>query len=329
MKGLLIVLMLFILTACDETSEKSIPLVVYDADDDYMQEFAHQIDLAGQESFSVELYDSQNSQVIQNEIIESIFDDDPPLIIINMVDRVGAYSIIEKAKLRDIPLIFINREPLQSDLNRYEKAYYIGADAHQSAEMQADLIMEHFDNLAPLQRVKSAILMGQQGHQDAEIRTRHVIDTLESRNFPIDLLDIRVANFSQNQAYEETLKLFDDYGDDIELIISNNDAMAIGAIEAMIELEKMPPLNIEAPLDIENDPWIPVVGIDALPVAYEYLRSNHYYGTVLQDTVTMAHAISQLTSLLIENDSLENYEYTIENNHYIWIDYQPFEMKNE
>ncbi len=329
MKSLFIVLILFTLFACDENIEATIPLVVYDANDDYMQEFARQIDLAGQDNFTVELFDSQNSQVIQNEIIEAIFDEAPPLIIINMVDRVGAYSIIEKAKLRDIPLIFINREPLQSDLNRYEKAYYIGADAHQSAEMQADLIMEHFHDLAPGERVKSAILMGQQGHQDAEIRTRHVIDTLEARDFPIDLLDIRVANFSQHQAYEETLKLFDDYGDDIELIISNNDAMAIGAIEAMIELDRMPPLNIEAPIDIENDPWIPIVGVDALPASHEYLKSNHYYGTVLQDTVTMAHAVSQLASMLMNEASLESYEYPIENNHYIWIDYQPFNMKNE
>ncbi len=328
MKILLLLVIVFITTACSSSQSEHIPLVVYDAQDEYIQDFAHQINDNAGEQFSVDLYDSQNSQVKQNSIVDEVLDEDPKAIIINMVDRVGAYPIIERAKEKDIPLLFINREPLKRDLKRYDKAFYIGSDAHQSAQMQADMIMEHFQNLADGETVKTAILMGQQGHQDAEIRTSHIVEILESSAFPLQLVDIKVANFSQSDAYEQTLSLIDEH-ETIDLIISNNDAMAIGAIDALIELENMPPYVEGESIDIEQDPWLPVIGVDGLPISHDYLKSNHYYGTVLQDSSTMAHAISEMVNLFIEGDALSTYSYEVSDDHYIWIDYQEFCIENE
>jgi len=176
--------------------------------------------------------------------------------------------------------------------------------------------------------VKTAILMGQQGHQDAEIRTSHVIEVLENSAFPLQLVDIKVANFSQSDAYEQTLSMIDEH-ETIELIISNNDAMAIGAIDALIELGKMSPYVEDETIDIEQDPWLPVIGVDALPISHQYLKSNHYYGTVLQDSSTMANAISEMVSLFIEGKSLNTYSYEVTDGHYVWIDYQEFCIENE
>lgn len=50
-----------------------------------------------------------------------------------MVDRSAASYVINKAMDADIPVIFFNREPVEEDMKRWEKLYYVGEDAKESA----------------------------------------------------------------------------------------------------------------------------------------------------------------------------------------------------
>ena len=50
-------------------------------------------------------------------------------LCVNIVDRFAASVVIDKAMAADVPVIFFNREPVEEDMNRWEKLYYVGADA--------------------------------------------------------------------------------------------------------------------------------------------------------------------------------------------------------
>ena len=52
--------------------------------------------------------------------------------------------IIDKAKAANIPVIFFNREPVEEDMERWNKLYYVGAQAEQSGEMQANIIINAY-----------------------------------------------------------------------------------------------------------------------------------------------------------------------------------------
>ena len=61
-----------------------------------------------------------------------------------MVDRSAASGVIDKAMEADIPIVFFNREPVSEDMNRWEKLYYVGADAKESAVLEGQILVDAY-----------------------------------------------------------------------------------------------------------------------------------------------------------------------------------------
>lgn len=333
---ILLVGLIILLSGCVKTTP-IIPLIIYDESDPYMYEFGQFIVNKAPNDFQIKTYDSQNSQLIQNDYIEDVFKDSPKVVIINPVDRLGAYTIIEKAKSENIPVIFINREPLREDLYIWENAYYVGAPAAHSAVLQSEIIMDLFGNPTDLNSVDKnndniiqlIVLKGEQGHQDAETRTDVVIEELEKHGYTLDIISVEICNWNEDLAYDTMNRLIPLYQDQIELVISNNDAMAIGAIMSMIEHEMFIDLDNNGFIDHDSDTWIPVVGIDGIADAVDLIKSGYLFGTVLNDSESMAEAIIELATAIINGDDVHNLSFELVNNKYIWVDYQKYILEEE
>ena len=333
---LLLTVLLILMTGC-KGENNTVPFILYDEKDLFMREFEIAINNLDQGDISIEIYDSKNSQINQNQIINTLLEDEPPLMIINPVDRLGAYTIIEKLKVNNTPIIFTNREPLEEDLFSWEDVYYVGAKAEQSAELQAELVMELFGN-DPLflnqydkngdGKIQIIILKGQEGHQDAEIRTEVVVNELERNGFILEVLEIESADFRTSVAYEVMQDLLILYRDSVEVIISNNDAMAIGAINALIEDGFFIDSDEDGVVDSKTENWLPVIGIDGIAEAIPLIENGYLYGTVLNDSATMARAIIELAEAVLSEKSLDELSFSIEEGKYIWIDYQVFTLEN-
>jgi len=325
-----IIIVLFMLNGCSSSIE-TVPLFIYDGNDAYIKEFEKKIQSVDHNDFLIKTYVSQNSQIIQNEQIDQAFKEKHPLLIVNPVDRLSVYAIIEKAKQSNTTLIFFNREPLASDLAAYDKAFYVGADATQSAELQASLIIDLFGNdpknLNQFDKnhdgiIQALILKGEQGHQDAEARTKFVIERLTVAGYQVEVLDIVIANWDRDIAYGLMDGLLDDYRESMELLISNNDAMALGAIQRMKEKLVFEDTNKNGIIDRESEPWVPVVGIDGITAAIDSIKSGYLYGTVKNDSQNMALIIIELAKWLLEEKSLVDFPYEITNGKYVWVNYQ-------
>ncbi len=313
--------------------EDRVGLASYNLNDPYIYTFAEQIEEFSQNQFRLTSRNAQNSQMLQNEQIEEMIAEGVNLLIINPVDRLGSYPIIRQLKNRNIPVIFFNREPLLEDLMLWDKAFYVGARAEQSGQLQAALVMELFgDNPDALNRfdrngdnrIQAVILKGEQGHQDAEIRTAEVVRAFENRRFNLDILVTEVANWNELQAYEKMDPILNRFGREIEVILSNNDAMALGAISRLREHNWFIDTNGNGRIDAEDEGWIPVVGIDGLDRAVEQIEKGFLYGTVLNDSREQAKAIVDLARLLLEGEEPDRLDYPMEGEKYIWIDYQVF-----
>jgi methyl-galactoside transport system substrate-binding protein len=340
MKKSLIVLLLLVLTmtmsACEDSYDK-IPLILYNEIDPYILEFKGHILNEAEGKLEIESYDSQNSQLLQNEIIENVLEKNPRILIINPVDRLGAYSIIDKVKQQDIPIIFINREPLEADMDSWNKLYYIGAPAENSAAIQSEMIIDLFgdpEDLSDLDIngdgiIQLVIFKGEQGHQDAEIRTEVVIKELEDYGYRLEILAIEVCDWQRIIAYNKMNQLLTSLESEIELVISNNDAMAIGAIDAMIENDLFIDINEDGVITPGTDTWIPVVGIDGIEDAFEYIENGYLYGTVINDSKTMSEVLIELAEALINGTNLDDLSFEIIDGKYIWIDYQKYEKEED
>lgn len=313
-----------------EVKKFEVPLLIYDMQDAYMFDFEQKIQQAKDDAFILTTVDGQNSQIIQNEDIDKWINAKVPLLIINPVDRLSVYSIIEKAKKSGTKIIFFNREPLAQDMALYDSVYYVGADAAESARIQAEIIMELFGNDPQLNKfdknsdgiIQAVILKGEQGHQDAEARTKVVVETLIQAGYIVEVLDISIANFDRQTGKTAMDGLIATHGQNIEVVISNNDAMALGAIESLMEKGYFIDTDKNGKIDRDSEVWTPVVGIDGLDFAMEQIDAGYLYGTVFNDSQNMAEAIVELANLLINGEDVSNLSFTITNGKYIWISYK-------
>ncbi|MDA3809082.1 MAG: galactose ABC transporter substrate-binding protein [Spirochaetaceae bacterium] len=324
----LVFLMLF--ASCSR-GNKSAGLFIYNQDDPYVHLFTEQILHEAEDLIAIDVFDAQNSQIIQNEFIEKKIKSSTDVMIINPVDRLGAYSIIKKLKSKNIPVIFFNREPLVEDLDLWDEAYYVGAKAEQSGEIQAEMIMELFgNNPKKLNKhdkngngiIETVILKGEQGHQDAEIRTSQVVETFTENGFKLDILITEIANWNRDEAYEKMKVILEKYNSSIELIISNNDAMALGAISLMRQSGYFQDTNNNQKIDNDDKKWIPIVGIDGLDEAVEMIKSGYLYGSVLNDSLDQAKAIVELTDFIVHKKDFNQMKFPLIDGKYIWIDYK-------
>ena len=99
------------------------------------------------------------------------------VLCVNLADRTEPSEIIDAAKEKDIPIIFFNREPVEEDMRRWDKLYYVGGKAKQSGELQGELAAD-FIKVNPQAdrnndgKIQYVILEGEMGHQDAIIRRK-------------------------------------------------------------------------------------------------------------------------------------------------------------
>jgi methyl-galactoside transport system substrate-binding protein len=308
-------------------------LLVYNEKDPFIQAFASQIIAKASGRFTIDRFDAGNSQLIQNEQIEYMLSEKADLMMVNPVDRLGAYAIIRKLQAKKVPVIFFNREPLAEDLALWDKTYYVGARAEQSGQMQARVVMDLFggdpSRLNEYDKnadgvIQTIILKGEQGHQDAETRTSEVLHSFETNGFAIEVLALEVANWNRDEAYAKMGRLLANHQRRIELVLSNNDDMALGAISRMRQSDLFKDTNGNGRIDRSDKTWIPVVGIDGLAEAEESIAAGYLYGTVKNDSLGMAAAMVELADVLLGRAPLSSLTFPLEEGKYVWIDYQPF-----
>lgn len=228
---------------------------------------------------------AKGNQNTQNNQVERFLSLGCDVLCINPVDRMAVSSVIDQAMSREVPVIFFNRQPVEEDMNRWDQLYYVGADARQSAVLQGSIVANHYqENPQSLDKngdgvVSYVLLEGESSHQDSLIRTEWSIQTLKDHGVPIEKITGGIANWERSQASALMEQWLERYPGEIELVISNNDDMALGALDAM---------------DREKIRNIQVVGIDATEPALEAVESGKMMGTVSSDKESYARAIFEM-----------------------------------
>ena len=120
---------------------------------------------------------------------------------------------------------------------QWDQLYYVGAEAKQSGQMQgqlaADYIKEHPDvDRNHDGKIQYVILEGEMGHQDAIIRTESVAESLKEQGIALEKLSYQIANWNRVQAQNRMMQLIGQYNNRMEVVLANNDAMALGAMDA-------------------------------------------------------------------------------------------------
>ena len=279
------------------------------------------------EGVKIELVDSQNKQPTQNEQVDTFITKGVNALAVNAVDRTAAGPIIEKAKAKDLPIVFLNREPEEADMQSYDKVWYVGAKAEQSGTQSGEIIVDYFKENPEADKngdgvIQYVMLQGEPGHQDTTLRTEYSIKAIEDGGFKAEKLAADTAMWDKAKATDLMKAFITGQGlDKIEAVLCNNDDMALGAIEA---------LKAEGYNKGDASKYIPVVGVDATAPALQAMKDGSLLGTVLNDaenqgkaTVNVAIAAAQGKEI---NKDTVGYEVT--DSKYIWIDYVKITQDN-
>lgn len=160
--------------ATQTLADTTLGFTIYKYDDNFMSVVRQAIEkeAAGDKDVRLLMNDSQNSQSMQNDQVDVMLARGVQALAINLVDPAAAPSIISKAKIDDVPVVFYNKEPSAAALASYDKAYYVGTDSKESGVIQGDLIAQHWKANKSWDKngdgvLQYVMLKGEPGHPDA------------------------------------------------------------------------------------------------------------------------------------------------------------------
>ena len=322
---LLVFVLIFSLAGCMGRGSEDISVLYYTFSDTYISSVRGALDKALKTAgIGYHNYDANGNQTTQTEQVDTAIAKGTRLLLVNIVDTGSddaARAIVEKAKNAGIPVIFFNRSVSTAVLDSYDRCYFIGTDYEEAGKLQGEMIAEYLlekysDYDINGDGVISYVLFkGQQGNSEAEARTRYSVEVcnkiLKEKGKPaLRFYDKSNANgylvdqdgtWSSGAANNYMKTILTGYseasGNMVELVIANNDEMALGAISALTENG----------YNTGKSRHIPVFGVDATDAAVAKIKDGAMAGTVKQDAEGMAMALSTVSqNLLADKDAMTN-----------------------
>ncbi len=254
--------------------------------------------------------DSQSDTSKQIQFVQTAATAGQKVCIVNMVDPTTAESIIDAAG--GMKVVFVNRVPSDTTVLN-ENAVYVGSDENTSGKFQGDWLAKYFKDKGKTS-IKYILLNGILGQTSTTLRTESVLKALKDNGIDAKEASAPLAcDYDRATAQDQITPLLTS-GTEFDCIISNNDAMALGAIEAC-ETNGV---------DID----FPIVGIDASADGRQAVKDGKLSMSVFQDPHGQGGAALVAAINLVNGNKLNdgtNFEVDKENGHILWV---PFEEVN-
>ena len=237
---------------------------------------------------------------------------------LNVVDtgsNDAAQNIVDLAKAQNIPVIFFNRSVEESVVSSYDKCVFVGTDYEMAGHMQGEMIgkyvLENFDKLDLNGDGKISYVMfkGQEGNMEAIARTQYGVedadkvltdggkeklsfyDASNTNKYLVDQDGLWSSAAATNYMSTILAQYSEANKNMVELVIANNDEMALGAVSALQA----------AGYNKGSGKTIPVFGVDATDAAKEAIKNGSMVGSIKQDAEGMATVITTIAQNFLDS----------------------------
>ncbi|MCA8254681.1 sugar ABC transporter substrate-binding protein [Burkholderia sp. AU31624] len=221
-------------------------------------------DSAKKDGATVQIEDGGNDVGKQLSQVQNMIAQKVDAIIVNAVDTDATPKITKMVTAAKIPLVYVNRKPVDFDKLPAGVAV-VASDEKQSGTLQARQVCKLLGGKGDL-----LVLMGELSNESARARTKDIEDVIATKDCAgMKIVDKREGKWSRTQGQDITMNWLSS-GTKFDAIISNNDEMAIGAINALKAARKLTPKTI-------------VAGIDATPDGLASMKSGELKVSVYQN----------------------------------------------
>ena len=296
--------------ATSDLADKKVGICIYQFSDNFMTLFRNELESylisLGFSKDNINIVDGANDQATQTNQIQNFITEGVDVLIINPVNSSSAATITDMVLDAGIPLVYINREPDADEEGRWEEndwdVTYVGCDARQSGTMQGEIIADLGLDAVDFNKdgdIDYIMIKGDPENVDAQYRTEFSVKALEDAGLKVECLDTQVGMWQQEQGQSLVANSLAAHPE-IEVVFCNNDAMALGALQAIQAAGRT----------VGEDIYL--VGVDALTEACEDVLAGTMTGTVFNDHIAQSHGAA---------DAAVNYITGAGNPHYIGCDY--------
>ncbi|GHG26082.1 sugar ABC transporter substrate-binding protein [Paracoccus aerius] len=186
---------------------------------------------ASLDGVTLQIEDAQNDVGKQLNQIQNFVASGVDAIIVNPVDTDATVAMSQAAADAGIPLVYVNREPVNVD-DLPEKQAFVASDEKESGTLQTQEICRLLKEAGKTE-ARAVVLMGELSNQAARMRTQDIKDVIATPDCGfIQIVEEQTANWSRTQA-ADLMTNWITSGLEFDAVISNNDEMAIGAIQAL------------------------------------------------------------------------------------------------
>lgn len=257
--------------------------------------------------------DAQNDTGKMIQFIESARNAGDDAVLINLVDAETAQQCIEAAG--DMKVVFVNRVPADTSVLEAGKSAAVVSDENTSGYYQGEFLANYFKAQGKTD-IKYLMLQGTLGLVHTEQRSASVLKGLADNGInATEAAAPLVAEYDRATAMDMISPLLTTT--EFDCIIANNDAMALGAVEAM-KAQGLDPTSI------------PIVGIDATVDGVQAIKDGTLAMTVFQDANGQGYGAVKAAANLIEGNPINDgtdYE-TDDTGNICWVPFEPVTPDN-
>ncbi len=287
-----------------DMSDKKVGISIYKFDDNFMTLYRTELERymteeLGFKKENIIIQDGKGDQAEQTNQIQNFIASGVDVMILNLVQSSSAPQVTDMCNDAGIPVVYINREPDVDEEDRWSaeniNATYVGADARQSGTFQGEEIVETANqgDINGDGKVSYIMVQGDPENVDAQYRTEFSVKALTDAGIEVEELILQRGDWDQAKGQQIVQDALTQYGDKIEVVFCNNDAMALGALQA-----------IEAAGRTVNED-IYLVGVDALTEAVQNVVDGKMTGTVFNDHFGQAQTAADMAVKYLNGEEVD------------------------
>lgn len=205
--------------------------------------------------------DAQQKQENQIKAIRNFILQEVDYIILDPVVETGWDAVLKEAKEAGIPVILTDRSVRVEDERLY--TCWIGSDFRKEGQMAGEWLKKYLQQQnRQHERIRIVTLQGTLNSSAQIGRTKGFRDVLEKQKNWV-MLDYQSGDFTQMKGQEVMEYLLNTY-EKIDVVVSENDNMTFGAIDAMKEAGR--PFGIGG--------GVIVISFDAVRAAFKHMMAG-------------------------------------------------------
>ena len=243
----------------------------------------------------VQIQDAKNDVAAQLDQINNFIASGVSAIVVNPVDTSATQAMSDAAAAANIPLVYVNRQPINVDTMPDNQAF-VASNEVDSGTLETIEVCAQLKAMGK-DTANVYIMMGELSNQAAVQRTADIHDVMAAGKCAVTLniIDEQTANWSRDQA-QTMMTNWLSTGTAFDAVIANNDEMAIGAIQAMKA----------GGVDMAT---VVVGGVDATQDALAAMQAGDQDVTVFQDAAGQGKGALDAAIALAAGEAVEQKVY--------------------